>query len=145
METGRNVRIADKPSTSRWNCYVLQQIKFETAMPSSSNTIEFRDWYLGLTDSDRMIFLALASGQLTIYGRAFGLDLSGEQQIMAFKGLNEIQHQISFHIAGIAAKRERYHEDVFLQILSEKASSFGLSSHLRQSLDYARAHTIGKK
>jgi hypothetical protein len=117
----------------------------ETAMTSSSNTIEFRDWYLGLIDSDKMIFLALASGQLTIHGRAFGLDLSGEQQIKAFMGLNEIQHQISFHIAGIGAKRERYPEDVFLEILSEKASSFGLSSHLRQSLDYARTHTIGEK
>ena len=114
-------------------------------MISTSNAIEFRDWYLGLTDSDKVIFLALVSGHLTIHGRAFGLDLSGEQQIMAFKGLNEIQHQIGFHIAEIGAKRERYPENTFLQILSEKASSFGLSSHLRQSLDYARTHTIGEK
>jgi hypothetical protein len=114
-------------------------------MTSSSNAIEFRDWYLGLTDSDKMTFLALTSGHLTIQGRAFGLDQSEEQQIMAFKGLNEIQHQISFHIAGIGARREGYPEHVFLQILSEKASSFGLSSHLRQSLDYARTHTSGDK
>jgi hypothetical protein len=105
---------------------------------TSLNAVEFRDWYLSLPDSDKMIFLALVSAQLTIHGRAFGLDLSGERQIMAFKGLNEIQHQISQHIAGIGAKRERYPDDVFLQILSEKASSFGLSAHLAQSLDWAR-------
>jgi hypothetical protein len=114
-------------------------------MTSSLNTIEFRDWYLSLPDSDKMIFLALASGNLTIHGRAFGLDLSGEQQITAFKGLNEIQHQISFHIVGIGAKRERYSDDVFLQILYEKASSFGLSAHLAQSVVDARTrHDWGK-
>ena len=113
----------------------------ETAMTSSLNSPDFKDWYLGLSDSDKMIFLALTSGQLTIHGRAFGQDLSGEQQIRAFKGLNEIQHQISFHIAGIGAKRERYPDDVLLQILSEKASFYGLSAHLVQSLDYARTQT----
>lgn len=105
---------------------------------TSPDPTEFKNWYVALPDSDKMVFLALVSGQLTIHGRAFGLDLSGEQQVMAFKGLNEIQHQISFHLAGIGAKRERYPDDVFLQILSDKASSFGLSAHLAQSLDSAR-------
>lgn len=111
----------------------------ETTM-TSFDAVVLKDWYLGLPDSDKMIFLALVSAELTIHGRAFGLDLSGEQQIKAFKGLNEIQHQISQHIAGIGAKRERYPDGVFLQILSEKASSFGLSAHLAQSLNYARTH-----
>jgi hypothetical protein len=96
------------------------------------------EWYLGLPDSDKMILLALVSGHLTIHGRAFGLDLIGEEQIRAFKGLNELQHLISFHFAGIGTKQDRYPDDVFMQILFEKASSFGLSGHLTQSLDYAR-------
>jgi hypothetical protein len=80
---------------------------------TTSNAAVFRGWYLGLADTDKMIFLALVSSQLTIHGRAFGLDLSGEEQIVAFKGLNEIQHQISQHIAAIGAKQERYPEDGF--------------------------------
>lgn len=99
---------------------------------------EVKDWYLELPDSDKVIFLALISGHLTIHGRAFALDLAGEEQISSFKGLNELQHQISFHLAGIGMKKDRYPDDVFIQILSEKASSFGLSAHLAQSLDFAR-------
>jgi len=113
-------------------------------MTSSLINPDFKDWYLGLSDSDRIILLALISGQLTIHGRAFGQDLSEEKQIAALKGLNEIQHQISFHIAGIGAKRERYPDNLFLQILSEKASSYGLSAHLVQSLNYARNALLGK-
>jgi len=107
---------------------------------TSLNVMDYRDWYVGLLDSDRIIFLSLVSFQLTIHGRAFGLDLSGEEQIRAFKGLNEIQHQISSHIAAIGAKQKRYPEDAFMQILSQEASSSGLSAHLAQSIAYARTH-----
>jgi hypothetical protein len=85
-----------------------------------------------LPDSDN--FLALVLGHLTIHGRAFSLDLPGEEQIRSFKGLNELQHQISFHFAGIGAKRERYPDDVFPEVLFEKASLSGLSDHLAESL-----------
>jgi hypothetical protein len=82
-----------------------------------------------------LVLLAFVSSQLTIHGRSFGLDLSGEEQISAFKGLNELQHQISFHLVAIGLGAKRYPDDVFLQILLEKAPSFGLSAYLAQSLD----------
>lgn len=85
-----------------------------------------------------MFFLALVLGHLTIHGRAFGLHLIGEEQIRAFKRLNELQHLISLHFAGIGTKQDRYPDDVFVPILFEKASLFGQSGHLSQSLDYAR-------
>ena len=50
---------------------------------------DMRNWYLALTDSDKQIFLALVSHDLTIHGRSFGLHLSGEQQSKAFKGFNK--------------------------------------------------------
>ena len=99
---------------------------------------EGRDWYLGLPDSDKLTFLVLVTGHLTIHGRASGLDLSGEAQTKAIKGLNELLHLISFHFEGIGRKQERYTDDLFLQALFEKASLHGLSTQLTESLDYAR-------
>ena len=116
----------------------------ETEM-TSMNIHELKDWYLCLPDSDKVIFLALVSGDLTIHGRAIGLDLSGEKQLRSFNGLNELQHQISFHLAGIGMKADRYPDDVFLQILLEKACSFGLSAHLAQSLDSARTRNYWRR
>ena len=96
---------------------------------------ELRNWYVSLTDSSKQIFLALVSHDLTIHGRAFGLDLSTEQQSRAFKGLNELQHQISSHIAGLGLGRERYPDEVLWQIIVEKAAAYGLSNHLKRSLE----------
>jgi len=112
---------------------------------TTSNAAEFKDWYLGLADADKMILLALVSSQLTIHGRAVGLDLSGEKQIMAFKGLNEIGHQISQHIVALGANHKKYPEDVFLRILAEEASSAGLSAHLAQSLQWAKTRDLWQK
>jgi hypothetical protein len=103
-----------------------------------NNFDDIGTWYSSLSDSDKPIFLAEVMGYLTIHGRAFGVDLSGEKQIKAFKGLNELQHKISFHFAGIGLNNERYPDSVFIQVLRETASSLGMSAHLEQSLDYAR-------
>jgi hypothetical protein len=107
------------------------------------NGDELKNRYLGLPDSEKIAFLALVSSQLTIHGRAFELDLSGEQQSKAFVGLNELQHKISNHIAGIAMERERYPEDVFWSVLVEKAAQYGLSVHLAQCFNSARGWTLG--
>jgi hypothetical protein len=61
------------------------------------NNEEMRNWYLDLPDPQKQIFLAVLSNNLTIHGRTFGLDLEGEEQTKAFKGLNELHHQISQH------------------------------------------------
>ncbi len=100
---------------------------------------EARDWYLGLPDARKQIFLAIVSNHLTIHGRAFGLDLVGEIQIRAFKGLNELQHQISQHIAAIGLGRDRYPDSVLWQILQEKAAAYGLSGHLTKSIEFAKS------
>ena len=106
------------------------------------NDDDLRNWYLGLTDPDKQVFLGLVSNSLTIHGRAFGLDLSGEQQIRAFRGLNELQHQISGHIVGLGLGGDRYPDDVLWEILAEKAAAYGLSAHLRQSLEFARSRDL---
>ncbi|MGD0913583.1 MAG: hypothetical protein ABR928_16940 [Terracidiphilus sp.] len=95
-------------------------------------------WYVALQDSDKIVFLAAVSHQLTVHGRSFGIDLSGEQQVRALLGLNEIQHQISSHIGSIASKRAKYPEDLILQILAEKASAYGIAAHLHRSLERAQ-------
>jgi hypothetical protein len=47
---------------------------------------EFRDWYLVLPDSQKQIFLAIVSFDLTIHGRSFGLELAGEPNPKLSKG-----------------------------------------------------------
>jgi hypothetical protein len=37
------------------------------------------NWYLELPDDKKQIFLAFVSNSLTIHGRGFGLELSGEK------------------------------------------------------------------
>ncbi len=109
------------------------------------NNDDLRDWYLALTDSHKQIFLALVSSHLTIHGREFGLHPSGEQQSRGFKGLNELQHQISGHIIGLGLGHDRYPDDVLWQILAEKAAAYGLRNHLRDSLEFARSRGLWKK
>jgi hypothetical protein len=100
------------------------------------NNDELRNWYLTLSDSDKQIYLSLVSHQLTIHGRAFGLDLTGSAQIKGFEGLNELQHQISGHVAAIGLGRDRYPDEVLWNILNEKAATYGLLAHLKQSFDF---------
>jgi hypothetical protein len=108
------------------------------------NSDNLRDWYLALTDSDKLVFLAFVSTDLTIHGRYFGQYLSGEKQSRGFQGLNELQHQISGHIAGIGLNRDRYPDDVLWRILAEKAEAYGLSAHLQKSLEFARTRDVWK-
>jgi hypothetical protein len=109
------------------------------------NDNNLRDWYLALTDSDKLIFLALISSDLTIHGREFGLHQPDEQYWRAFKGLNELQHQLSGHIVAIGLGSDRYPDDVLWQILAEKAAACGLGSHLRHSLDRAKSAIVWHK
>lgn len=106
------------------------------------NSEEMKDWYLALPDPRKQIFLAILSSSLTIDGRAFSLDYEGKEQTKAFVGLNEIQHQISQHIAAIGIGSDRYPDDVLWQILTEKASAYGLSAHLFRSLEFARSRNV---
>jgi hypothetical protein len=106
------------------------------------NNDELRDWYLALTDPHKQVFLAIVSHQLTVHGRGFRLDLTAAEQIKAFEGLNEIQHQISSHIAGIGMICARYPDDVLWNILNEKAAFHGLLAHLKQSFDFARSRNF---
>jgi hypothetical protein len=108
------------------------------------NNDNLRGWYLALADSHKQIFLALVSSHLTIHGREFGLHPPSEQQGRGFKGLNELQHQISGHIVGLGLGRDRYPDDVLWQILAEQAAAYGLSNHLKDSLEFARSRDLWK-
>ncbi len=101
------------------------------------NIESVRDLYLALPDSDRQIFLAFVAHDLTIHGRGLGLDLSEREQIGAFKGLNELQHQISSHIANLGLGSDRYPDTVLWQILVETSAAHRLSGHLKSSLTRA--------
>jgi hypothetical protein len=96
-------------------------------------------WYLTLPGEDKQIFLAAVSNRLTLYGRDFGIHASGEKQIRGFVGLNELQHQISQHIARIGMNSDRYSEEVIFRILEEEAQKFGLSRHLAESFKSAKS------
>jgi hypothetical protein len=111
----------------------------------SVNNDELRSWYISLADSDKLVCLSLVSNQLTIHGRSFGLDQKEAEQIKAFQGLNELQHQISGHIAAIGLRQNRYPDDVLWTILNEKAAAFGLLAHLKQSFNSVRARNIWDK
>jgi len=103
---------------------------------------ELRNWYLSLPDSNKLIFLAFVSNHLTIHGRGFGLDRTGEVFKRAFLGWNELQHQTSGHITGIALGRDRYPDDVLWQILEEKAAACGLTNQRKSSLESASSRKV---
>lgn len=114
------------------------------------NNDDLRNWYLALNDFDKQVFLALVSNHLTIHGRDFYRYPAVDPKVtakafQAFEGLNELQHQISGHIAAIGLSRDRYPDDVLWKILDEKAAAYGLTAHLRQSLDFARSRDLWKK
>jgi hypothetical protein len=113
------------------------------------NNDDLRNWYLALKDSDKQVFLALVSNHLTIHGRDSYRYLPGTEPkakaFQAFEGLNELQHQISGHIAAIGLRHERYPDDVLWKILDEKAAAYGLTAHLRQSLDFAKSRDCWDK
>jgi|GEM_PF-6461536 hypothetical protein len=100
------------------------------------NGSDYKAFYLSLQESDKVAFLALVSAQLTIHGRAFGLDLKGKQLSNALLGLNELHHKLSEHIAAITLKDNRYPDDVLWQILLEQAEIYGLSVQLTQSFQF---------
>ena len=106
---------------------------------------DIKSWYLGLSDSKKQLFLGLVSSNLTIHGRSIGLELSGEQQIKAFRGLNELQHQISGHIVAIGLERDRYPDDVLWAIIEEKAPQYQVSPALEESLQVARSRSCWGK
>jgi hypothetical protein len=108
-------------------------------LENSVSDDELKNWYVALPEADKQIFLALVSNHLTIHGRAFGIDLAGPAQSRAFQGLNELQHQISGHIAAIGVRRDRYPDEALWEILHEKAATYALLAHLKQSLDFARS------
>ena len=112
------------------------------------NNDDLRNWYLALNDSDKQVFLALVSNHLTIHGRDFyryqGIEPKAKA-FQAFEGLNELQHQISGHIAAIGLRHDRYPDDVLWKILDEKAAAYGLTAHLGQSLDFARSRDLWNK
>ena len=99
---------------------------------------DLNSWFSSLSNTDKLIFIAYLMGYLTICGRDVAISLSGEQQVNAFTGLNELQHQISNYFTGIGKEHEVYPGDTILKILREKATHYGLSRQLQASLQYAR-------
>jgi hypothetical protein len=107
-------------------------------------TEEYKLWYLGLTNENKQIALALMANHLTIAGRAFLLDLEGDKLKLAFTGINELQHQISQHIAAIGIDRDRYPDEVLCRILGETASRYEITSALQGATEHAKSRGFWK-
>jgi hypothetical protein len=107
-------------------------------------TEEHKLWYLGLSNENKQVALALVANHLTIAGRAFLLDLEGDKLKLAFTGINELQHQISQHIAAIGIDRDRYPDEVLCQILGETAARYEMTSALQGAMEHARSRSFWK-
>lgn len=91
-------------------------------------------WFCSCSDQQKISFLAWLSHDLTIHGRGFGLDHRGDVVVRAFKGLNELQHQISQNIGHLNDRTNEYDGDLIWRILYDTAARHGLSAHLQSSL-----------
>jgi hypothetical protein len=94
-----------------------------------------KELFLSFSDQQKIVFLANLSHDLTIHGRCVWLDLTGDDQISALKGLNELQHQISQNISHLANGTNTYSGELVWRILHGTAAQYGLSAHLRSSLN----------
>jgi len=103
---------------------------------------ETRSHYLALANDRKHVFLALLSYGLSIDGRAYVLDSSVDTLIRRLTGLNELQHQISQHIAALGLGRDRYPDDVLWNVLQEKAAQYEIQNALEHSLRFAHSRSL---
>ena len=107
-------------------------------MPRTSETPKterLKQWLLSSSDTQKIVFLGWLSHELTIYGRCYWLDLTGQEQTASFKGLNELQHKISQDIGHLAQGTNRFSAEQIWESLQQTAACYGLSGDLRQSLE----------
>lgn len=57
-------------------------------------------------NGDRIAIIAEMMNNLTVVGRGFGLDLSGDEFRKAMLGLNEVQHSLSGSLLALQGSRE---------------------------------------
>lgn len=131
LRRGSSPSLSGLPVGERLSGFVLGQ-------PASTMTPEdLKNWYLKLSDPQKVLCLALVSSQLALLGRAFAMDLKGGEQVQAFIGLNEIQHILGSRTVEIAAQTDRHPDDVFWKGLTEKATEYGLTVYLVESFQLA--------
>ena len=105
-----------------------------TRWPETQKMERLKQRFVSSSDVQKIVFLARLSHSLTIHGRAFWLDLIGEEQTAAFKGLNELQHKISQDIGHLAEGTNCFPAQDIWESLQETAAHYRLSAHLQQSL-----------
>jgi hypothetical protein len=89
-----------------------------------------RDAYLALDTSMRALVLARVAHNLTLVLRAHYSDPPTESLKALAQGQNEVMHSLTGHIRDLLAASPTYPEDVFLQIVIEKAEHADLSANL---------------
>ena len=125
------VRLGLSPTPSGLQLGERHLPSFRLGQPAPIMTAEeLKNWYLKLSDSQRVLCLALVSSQLTLLGRGFALELKGGEQVRAFIGLNDILQILGSQIVQIAAQTKQHPDDVFWDGLSEKSSELGLNDYL---------------
>lgn len=93
--------------------------------------------FLGRPAAEQQVFLASVAFELTVAFRGLLLDLQGSELVRALTGVNELQHTLTSQIGALCSGSSRYPDDVFWQILSEKAAMYGLTEPLDRALTFA--------
>ena len=103
---------------------------------------EIKNWYLGLTNSQKQIFLASVGHQLTVHARQHRANHPKNPDpgalLRVFTGMTELHHHLSHQVVAIGMDRGRYADSLLWDILISKATDFDLTKDLMTSLDYAR-------
>lgn len=105
---------------------------------SITGTVEY---FSHLGKQDRVVFLLSVAFELTIGARGYyrGQEPSGAACVK-LAAFNEIQHQVASMARHVLARSAaRYPDDVFFEILLEKASAGGCEAELLASLENARS------
>jgi hypothetical protein len=92
--------------------------------------------YTVLDSTAKARFLAVLSNQLTVFMREqYDESLDCAVRTKRLMGANELQHHISSELRHhLDGDLDRYPDEVFLNILLEKAHYYVLSSELQQAL-----------
>src|SRR5687768_42812 len=106
--------------------------------------ISLKDTYAGLSDEQKMLLLPLLSHQLTISARgSYPGQVPPEITNRHLVTYNEIQHQVSSMVDSLMNdSTKRYPDDVFMNIIIEKAKSGGCEQGLQWAFESALSYIL---
>jgi len=111
-------------------------------MSSIEKSSEIKSVFSSITIEKRVNLLSSLALEITIRARgAYPTHVGEEAEVAKLIALNEIQHTITGQLANMLAKDEaRYPDDVFFDILFEKAKSSFCDEDLFIAIGFAFGH-----